>query len=301
MNQNITKAEILERFSGLKTWKSGGERAPHKPLLLLLALGKCRNNGQRLLKYSDIEADLKDLLICFGPYRKSIKTEQPFWRLTSDKLWEIPDKKLIAVNCSGDPSRRELIEQGIQGGLKEEVYIKLSSDDNLFEQVVENLLQENFPETYHDDIRLATGLLAKEACVVKVIPCRDSGFRNRILTIYQYRCAVCGFELRLGGNSICLEAAHIMWHQAGGPPTEQNGLALCSLHHKMFDRGVFAIDSSRRVIVSELTNGQSSAEWVYRYKGKEIFLPFNNEYHPSEKFIQWHFKEVFKPYSPKSS
>ena len=295
----VNYSAILERFSGLKTWKSGGERAPHKPLLLLLALGKCRNSGQRLLKFSEIEAELKDLLISFGPYRKSIKSEQPFWRLTSDKLWEIPDKKLITVNVSGDPSRRKLIEKGIQGGFSEEIFKRLASDGSLFEQVVENLLQENFPDTYHEDIRIATGFLPTEKCAIRISTCRDSGFRNRILTIYQYRCAVCGFELRLGGNSICLEAAHIMWHQAGGPPTEQNGLALCSLHHKMFDRGVFTIDPSRRVIVSELTNGPSSDEWAYRFRGKELLLPFNNEYHPSEKFISWHLKEVFRPYYPR--
>ncbi len=160
MSNNLTNSEILKLFSGLKTWKSGLEKAPHKPLLLLLALGKCKNKGQRLLKYSEIEDELKGLLICFGKYRKSIKSEQPFWRLTSDQLWEIPDKKLIHVNVSGDPSRRELIEKGIQGGFKEDIFKKLASDSNLFEQVVEILLRENFQGIYHDDIRLATGLMA---------------------------------------------------------------------------------------------------------------------------------------------
>ena len=41
----------------------------------------------------------------------------------------------------------------------------------------------------------------------------------------------------LDQETLGIEAAHIKWHQAGGPDTEDNGLALCTLHHKRFDRG----------------------------------------------------------------
>ena len=43
---------------------------------------------------------------------------------------------------------------------------------------------------------------------------------------YGDRCAVCG-----------VEAAHVMWLQAGGPDDVRNGLVLCALHHAAFDRG----------------------------------------------------------------
>jgi HNH endonuclease len=59
-----------------------------------------------------------------------------------------------------------------------------------------------------------------------------------VLTAYEYRCAVCGFDVRLGSVSIALDAAHIRWHQAGGADLEKNGLALCVLHHKTFDLGL---------------------------------------------------------------
>nr|WP_244301910.1 MULTISPECIES: hypothetical protein [Microbispora] len=32
----------VERVAGIKPWKRHGERAPHKPLLLLYALGRLR-------------------------------------------------------------------------------------------------------------------------------------------------------------------------------------------------------------------------------------------------------------------
>jgi hypothetical protein len=41
--------------------------------------------------------------------------------------------------------------------------------------------------------------------------------------------------------SVALDAAHIRWHQAGGPDEEANGLALRVLHHKLFDLGAFTV------------------------------------------------------------
>jgi putative restriction endonuclease len=70
----------------------------------------------------------------------------------------------------------------------------------------------------------------------------DPQFRLRVLTAYEYRCAVCGFDVRLGSVSIALDAAHIRWHQAGGPELERNGLALCVLHHKTFDLGALTVN-----------------------------------------------------------
>lgn len=38
--------------------------------------------------------------------------------------------------------------------------------------------------------------------------------------------------------SVGLEAAHIKWKQFGGPCEIPNGLALCAIHHKAFDKGI---------------------------------------------------------------
>ena len=93
---------------------------------------------------------------------------------------------------------------------------------------------------------------------------------------------MCGFDVRLGRILIAVEAAHIKWHQAGGPDEERNGLALCSLHHKLFDRGVFTISNSLSVIVSESANGtRGFQEWVVAYHGKEIRPPATPQLLPS--------------------
>ena len=107
--------------------------------------------------------------------------------------------------------------------------------------------------------------------------------------------AVCGFDIRLSGHHVALEAAHIKWHQAGGPSTEANGLALCTLHHKLFDRGTFTLSESRRVTVSEHTHGTIGFnEWLMAFHGKPIRSPQRPTYVADTQFINWHVREVFR-------
>jgi hypothetical protein len=52
---------ILKRFDELGVWKQGDQRAPHKPLLVLYALGRWQN-GQEGVTFQEIEPDLTVLL-----------------------------------------------------------------------------------------------------------------------------------------------------------------------------------------------------------------------------------------------
>jgi len=115
-----------------------------------------------------------------------------------------------------------------------------------------------------------------------------------VLKAYEYRCAVCGFDIRIGNVSIALDAAHIKWHQAGGPDTEENGLALCVLHHKVFDLGAFSV-SNGVVLVSEHANGGAAFEQVLlAYHGKPVRPPQNPDWKPHAGHLDWHWREVFK-------
>jgi len=51
----MTEQEILDHFQSLTVWKSGDRRAPHKPLLVLLAIGYLQNNDKRLLRYKEVD------------------------------------------------------------------------------------------------------------------------------------------------------------------------------------------------------------------------------------------------------
>jgi putative restriction endonuclease len=124
---------------------------------------------------------------------------------------------------------------------------------------------------------------------------RDPQFRTRVLVAYEYRCAMCGLDLRIGNVTIALEAAHIQWHQAGGPDTELNGVALCSLHHKLFDLGAFTIHTDYRILLSELVHGTGQFEQVLlRHHGQQIAQPARPQHVPLPKYLAWHRREVFK-------
>jgi putative restriction endonuclease len=105
---------------------------------------------------------------------------------------------------------------------------------------------------------------------------------------------VCGFDVRLGSVSIALDAAHIKWHQAGGPDVETNGLALCVLHHKTFDLGAFTV-SDGILLVSDRANGTTGfAEAMVAYHGQPTRPPQRPDWGPEQKHLEWHGREMFK-------
>jgi putative restriction endonuclease len=76
---------------------------------------------------------------------------------------------------------------------------------------------------------------------------------------YEYRCAFCGYDGQLDGSVVALDAAHVRWWTHGGPNEVANGLCLCSIHHKLFDKGVLGITDQHRVTVSVHFVGRSEA------------------------------------------
>ena len=75
---------------------------------------------------------------------------------------------------------------------------------------------------------------------------RAADFRRRVLTAYGHRCAMCGLALRL------LDSAHIV--PAARPESSDetaNGIALCALHHRAFDRAFVTFDNDYRTRMNE--------------------------------------------------
>jgi putative restriction endonuclease len=158
-------------------------------------------------------------------------------------------------------------------------------------KIAVQILERHFPESLHQDILNAVGLTLESAVSRRE---RDPAFRQRVLRAYEYRCAVCGFDVRLGSVSIALDAAHIRWHQAGGPETESNGLALCVLHHKAFDLGAFTV-SDGVLLVSDQANGTTGfQEALLAHHGKPIRDPQCPDWRPETAHLEWHGREVFK-------
>lgn len=77
------------RVAHIRAWSRGGIRAPHKPLLLLYALGRLQRFGANTpVAYSEAEAPLDELLTDYGPPRTT-SPSYPFHHLTSDGVWVV--------------------------------------------------------------------------------------------------------------------------------------------------------------------------------------------------------------------
>ena len=294
----MTRDELLRRIAKINVGRSHGKRAPHKPLLLLLALGRIINSEERLVSYSEIEPQLKELLRAFGTPSTTLHPEQPFGRLGNDGLWEIPGAKRLARTGSGDYIIGDLRGHDAHGGFPEEVFGLLLSRPEVVLEVAEELLQRHFPLSLHDEICELVGLPKRWVVQDKFAAKRDPAFRLNVLREYERRCAVCEFDVRLGDELIGLEAAHIRWHSHRGPDKVTNGLALCGLHHKALDKGALGLEMASSglevVISSELTGLTTPVRWFLDYHRKPLRLPRNRELAPTMQYVRWHQRNVFR-------
>jgi putative restriction endonuclease len=287
---------LLERVDSIATWKRGDKRAPHKPLLMLFALGRfCR--GVRNTPFEQCRKDLMDLLIEFGPPRGSHHPEYPFWWLQTDGLWVVDyDGPLRRRAGNKEPTPAALVAAKAVGRFPDGIQGLLKRQPTLLSLAADRLLHKHFPVSLHGELRAAVGL--SELGNSKAESRRVTGFRKRVLLSYRYSCAVCGFSLRLDNRAIGLDAAHIKWRQANGPDTAENGLALCSMHHKLFDLGAFTLSDDRRVLVSERVIGDQNDRHMdhllLSYHGRPLKEPVRQEERPHSAFVSWHRDQVFK-------
>lgn len=295
----MDQSDFLKRFEHIKTWKRGNQRAPHKPLLLLFALGRYSRKGARMIPYEQIDRKLSQLLRDFGPSRKSYHTEYPFWRLQNDNnLWELINTDLLEADLTKDVKKTELLKYQVAGGFPEDLYQHLIQYPEEMGKLVSQILEDHFPESISEDILQAVGFLpSSEDYQYDIVrrKRRDPSFRYAVLDAYNGRCAMCGFDVRMGEKSIGLEAAHIHWDSHNGPNIIQNGLLLCAIHHKLFDRGAWTIKPDGMITISPHVHGTIGLqEWVLRFEGKALHLPTSTIQEPSQQYGNWHRKEVFK-------
>lgn len=301
----MTRRGFLKAVKHLKLWKRGAVRAPHKPLLLLWSLGRIRQGERRLASYeNDVEEPLTELLADFGPGRKVPHPENPFWHLQTDGLWELSGDAPLSVAPGRSATRSALVKNHIGGGLPEPLYKLLRRDPELIRAAADVLLYDHFPESMHDTIRERVGLahdstaMVREGMALSRRPRRDPEFRDAVLSAYERRCTICDFDLRIADSLFGLDAAHIMWHSHGGPDRVPNGLALCTFHHKAFDRGVLGLEPEageyRLLVSSELTGTSPAFNDVLGLRYQRLRPPQEDGFRPSLEYVQWHRAQVFR-------
>lgn len=111
-------------------------------------------------------------------------------------------------------------------------------------------------------------------------------FRRDVLLVHRHRCCVCELRVRP-----LLQGAHIVPDSdAMGVPSVQNGLALCSLHHGAFDRGIVRIKPDYTIRVEQAwiaAEDDFAQRTLSAFEGKSIQLPANPSHRPHPDFLAW--------------
>ncbi|MBL1099051.1 phosphorothioated DNA-binding restriction endonuclease [Streptomyces coffeae] len=288
----------VERVRTLRQWSGNGVRAPHKPLLMLYALGRFQQAPEQDLRYTEVERDLKDLLRDFGPPRTS-SPSYPFHHLESDGVWEVRTD-----HGHGSPGSTVgvLRSSGARGQLAPELRSALATDPLLLGRLTQLLLDTHFPPSLHADIAAAVRLDLEDAEEARrvTVSVRDrrraAELRREVLSAYAYRCAFCGFDGAIGRVPVGLEAAHVRWWAFRGANSLHNALCLCSLHHRLFDRGVLGLDPARRIRVSDRFTGRGRAarDQVLELAGRGAEEPRHGGEPIAPENIAWHSEQVFR-------
>jgi predicted restriction endonuclease len=117
-------------------------------------------------------------------------------------------------------------------------------------------------------------------------------FRAIIIANYRERCCVCGIPI-----PELLIASHIIpWKEREDLRLNpHNGLCLCALHDKAFDKGFITIDSTYTVIISPTVYDYLPQEALNRsliaYQNHKISLP--DRFLPDKGFLEVHQRQHF--------
>jgi putative restriction endonuclease len=288
----MTEFELKKAVLGVKCWQRNDQRAPNKPIMMAYVLSRYLHGHEQFFLYEDsLHQDIHNLLKRFGPQRSIYHPEYPFWRLKNDGFWAVNnDEECKSRKSNTDPAKSELYKYGVTAGFDDDAFSVLNGNTQLILELIELILTENFPGSIVPDIAAELGVELNTRHIKK----RDPNFRKDVLRAYNYQCAVCGYDLRMDDVSVGLEAAHIKWKQFHGPCEVNNGLTLCAVHHKAFDKGAFSITEDYKVKLSDSLNGGIQTEKLFfDFDDKLLRLPKKDNMLPDLGYLDWHRSEVF--------
>lgn len=116
---------------------------------------------------------------------------------------------------------------------------------------------------------------------------RDAAFRDDVCDAYDNRCAVTRLRMINGGGRAEVQAAHIRPVANDGPDIVQNGIALCSTAHWLFDRHLISITDDYRLLVSH-NKIPPEFRGLFAAQLERIHLPTNIELWPRPAYLAHH-------------
>jgi len=280
---------LLGRFAAIRQHTRQGVIAPNKPVTLLWALERVAHGHDRLTPFAVAEKELQPRLDTWGT--PGTAASYAFWRLQNDGLWEVVSSGALPPRSGDKEPRITALRAHAGGGFMEPVYAQLAASPDLCGEAAELLEGQLRPRR----IKNRPQRLEPVWETIKRAA-REAWFRREVLAAYDGCCSVCGWRLANGGSAVALDAVHVHQRSKGGPDALDNGAVLCSLHHRLFDAGLFSWGADRRLIVSPLWRDElrGTMPSLREAAGKKLPDPSRGAPRVSDRHLAWHRQHVFR-------
>lgn len=243
-----------------------------------------------------------ELLVCFNFYCRT-----PFGKLYSSNpdiirlahaIGRTPGAVAMkAVNfASFDPAHQKRKVKGLSNASRQDkaIWDEFNADPNRLAHESEEAAERLGglpPEPTEELIEIPSGPSEKE--LVRRVRLLQSFFRRTVLASYKFTCAFCGLEF-----PALLNASHIIpWNasiELRGDP--RNGLCLCALHDRAFDRYLMSVDGKRCIAVSPRLKLKAEVSlhktMFLDLRGREMILP--EKFEPLRSSLEYHFERFSK-------
>ena len=303
------------KFAKLNVSRSSGV-APNKPILLLsiielISQGQIRQN--QITLSAELIATFLNLWSHLEPVRQP-NIGLPFFHLRGDVFWHhSPKPGFESAIASGVKIRSVgLLRETVQYAYFDEELFALLVDPSSRSELTDVLIHTWFSDKTQEINRLlqvdAFGELQERLRSLggKVYQpeeledeqtsiVRDVAFRKIVVSVYEYRCALCGLQIlnSLGQNIV--DGAHIKPFSQFYDDRINNGLSLCKNHHWAFDRFWFTLnDDYTLVVADDLREDSPHATPIREFHNQSIILPAHEQYYPRQDALQWHRQTFFE-------
>jgi len=292
----------LGKFSKLRVDRARGDPAPHKPLLLLVL---CDLVEQASLSH-DTLALTPELAFRFYTYWSIVAGRRPqrpdvrlpFHHLAGDGIWSVLDQQ-------GNPSPDRMMTRFAK--LPSDLVVSL--EDPAYSDKARHLLIAKYfrpseqialyemiglPVPSRQEIEANAAYKSPEEARMAG---REARFRVRVVTAYNYTCALTGYRLTTITAGSIVDAAHIHEFRDSRNNDPRNGIALSKNAHWTFDQGLWTIADDYRIIVAigQFTEaGLNEDNLLASYHGKRLQLPEDRTLWPDPIHLAWHRRTKLK-------
>ncbi len=305
-----------KRFRHLHCNVNKGNRAPHKPIMLLSVLWQIEA-GQIVENVLELNNNLVysfnahwDVLVGSDSWLQ--RPANPFYFLGYEGFWKLhlKDGGPLPKDVIGDnPTIARLNRVGafatlnddlwcIVQGVSERDYLRAALLHEYFNISLQQLIQ-SLPTNLK--VAALKRYLEQDFDLFKyrrvAEPSNDTYFISKwvfddaIRSLYMDRCAICSMSAEMPNGDSISNPVHILPVDYYHNQDPRNGINLCANHAFVFRHGGLAIDDGYRLV----TSPHLVASDRFVPAGNRILLPQDERLAPALSALAWHRSNVFVP------